>query len=449
MSLESYPKYRDSGVEWLGEVPELWEVKPLKYLASINDKTLPETTEPDFELEYVDIGGVSFGKGITATEKMVFENAPSRARRVVKHGDTIVSTVRTYLRAISPINSPPGNLVVSTGFAVVRPRKIEPGFLAYAMQELSFVESVVARSVGVSYPAVNASDIGDISIPQPKPDEQRAIADFLDAQTAKLDALMDKKRALIEKLKEKRSALISRAVTRGLDPDAPMRPSGIDWLESIPRKWTAAKIWIHRVSRNIELQDGNHGELHPKSEDYRSTGIPFVMANYLDRGHIDFDRCNFIEKEQADSLRIGFAKEGDVLLTHKGTVGRVGVVQKSEFPYVMLTPQVTYYRCLKVVLNRFLRWQFEGQFWLDQLKLTGGQGSTRAYVGLLDQKTLHVLMPPMAEQIEIANYLDKETVKFDQMIDAVERVLDKLDEYRSALITAAVTGKLDVRKTAA
>ncbi len=80
MSLESYPKYRDSGVEWLGEVPELWEVKPLKYLASINDKTLPETTEPDFELEYVDIGGVSFGKGITATEKMVFEYAASRSK---------------------------------------------------------------------------------------------------------------------------------------------------------------------------------------------------------------------------------------------------------------------------------------------------------------------------------------------------------------------------------
>ena len=192
MKLPAYPRTKPSGVEWLGDVPEHWEAKRLKYSASINDDALPETTLPDFEFKYVDIGGVNAVDGITATEEVVFENAPSRARRKVRHGDTIVSTVRTYLRAIAPIKNPPENLIVSTGFAVVRPRKVEPAFLAYALRESSFIESVVARSVGVSYPACNASEVGGIAIPLPDPAEQRAIAAFLDRETGRVDRLVAK-----------------------------------------------------------------------------------------------------------------------------------------------------------------------------------------------------------------------------------------------------------------
>lgn len=217
MKFPPYPKYKPSGVEWLGDVPEHWAVKRLKYTASINDETLPETTSPDFEFEYVDIGGVSAIDGITATEHMVFENAPSRARRKVCHGDTIVSTVRTYLRAIAPIKNPQDNLIVSTGFAVVRPRKVEPGFLEYSLRESSFIESVVAHSVGVSYPAVNASDVGGIAIAIPGPAEQKAIAAFLNAETVKLDALVAKVDGAVERLQEYRTALITATVTGKID----------------------------------------------------------------------------------------------------------------------------------------------------------------------------------------------------------------------------------------
>lgn len=285
-------------------------------------------------------------------------------------------------------------------------------------------------------------------IPLPPTGEQQAIADFLDDRTAKLDALLKKKRALIGKLKEKRSALISRTVTKGLPPAAAaakLKPSGVPWLGDIPKDWTCTKVWIHRVSGNLELQDGNHGEIHPKAEDYRDEGIPFIMANHIDQGRIDFDRCNFIEPDQAESLRIGFAKTGDVLLTHKGTIGRVGIVQDSEYPYVMLTPQVTYYRCKRALLNRFLRWQFESRFWFDQLELVGGLGSTRAYIGLLAQKTLWLLLPPPDVQAAISDYLDIESAKIDRMIAKVESAIEKLTEYRTALITAAVTGKIDIR----
>ena len=211
------PPLRASGVEWLGDLPAHWEVKRLKYLATINDEALPDATPPDHEMQYVDIGSVDSLKGVTTSESLTFEGAPSRARRIVRDGDTIVSTVRTYLRAIAAIREPAENLVVSTGFAVVRPRRMEPGYLSYAARESRFVETVVARSVGVSYPAVNASEIATIPVPRPPEAEQRAIADYLDRETAKLDRLIGKVETAIERLREYRSALITAVVTGKVD----------------------------------------------------------------------------------------------------------------------------------------------------------------------------------------------------------------------------------------
>ena len=216
-NLPSYPRYKPSAVEWIGDVPEHWEGRHLKYSASVNDEVLAETTDPDLELSYVDIGSVSAVKGISSTTKVSFEDAPSRARRIVRDGDTIVSTVRTYLRAIAAIRDPTPNTVVSTGFAVVRPRSIFAPFMSYALHESGFIEAIMARSVGVSYPAINASEIGMLPIPIPETDEQQAIADFLDRETKKLDSLAAKIETATERLQEYRAALITASVTGKID----------------------------------------------------------------------------------------------------------------------------------------------------------------------------------------------------------------------------------------
>lgn len=217
VGLNPHPKLKPSGIEWLGDVPEHWEVKRVKYSASINDEALPETTDPGFELSYIDISSVDAIEGVVAIEEMVFEQAPSRARRIVRDGDTIVSTVRTYLRAIAPIREPRKNMIVSTGFAVIRPRGIKSEFLSYAVREAGFVDTIVARSVGVSYPAVNASEIGLIPVPLPPIDDQCAIADFLDRETARIDEMVAKVETAIERLREYRTALITAAVTGKID----------------------------------------------------------------------------------------------------------------------------------------------------------------------------------------------------------------------------------------
>ncbi|GAA3707951.1 hypothetical protein GCM10022421_13580 [Oceanisphaera sediminis] len=125
---QPYPEYKDSGVEWLGEIPAHWEELPLKYLSSCNDDVLLETTDPDFEFEYIDIGSVSAVKGIAKTESVKFGKAPSRARRVVRNGDIIVSMARTYLEAIAPITEAHDGMVASTGFAVIRPSRLDSSF---------------------------------------------------------------------------------------------------------------------------------------------------------------------------------------------------------------------------------------------------------------------------------------------------------------------------------
>jgi len=215
--LDPHAKMQDSGVEWIGAVPAGWETRKLKYLVSINDETLPEDFDPDAEIIYVDIGSIDPSLGLTTFESFRFDEAPSRARRKVRDGDVIISTVRTYLRAVASIRDPQPNLVVSTGFAVLRHRKIEPKYLAALSVSSIVVEKIVARSVGVSYPGINASEIGLIEVPLPPLPEQQAIVAYLDRETAQIDALVAKVDQAIEKLTEYRTALISAAVTGKID----------------------------------------------------------------------------------------------------------------------------------------------------------------------------------------------------------------------------------------
>jgi type I restriction enzyme S subunit len=217
-SFKPYPAYKSSGIEWLGEIPEHWEVKRLKLVAHINDDVLSEATDPSYELRYLDIGNVNDRGQILAIDEISFEAAPSRARRVVRAGDTIISTVRTYLKAIGFLEAPEPNLIVSTGFAVLCPKSIlNSKFLFWLVSSPNFVDAVVSHSEGVGYPAINPATLAALPMWYPDVTQQRAIANFLDRDTAKIDALVDKVHEAVERLKEYRTALISAAVTGKID----------------------------------------------------------------------------------------------------------------------------------------------------------------------------------------------------------------------------------------
>ena len=184
----TYTTYKDSGIPWIGEIPEHWQVCRIKNVATCNDDTLSETTSPYLPIEYVEIGDVNSSEGIVHTEFYSFKDAPSRARRITQKGDVIVSTVRTYLRAISKIDK--NGLIVSTGFAVLRAVKYHADYLAYSALSESFINNVIAISTGISYPSVNATQISNLPILLPSQIEQESIANFLDGKCSEIDELI-------------------------------------------------------------------------------------------------------------------------------------------------------------------------------------------------------------------------------------------------------------------
>lgn len=449
MTLPPYSRYRPSGVEWLGEVPDHWHVKRLKYAASINDEVLPETTDPTFEIQYVDIGSVDATEGVTHREEMVFEDAPSRARRIVREGDTIVSTVRTYLRAIAPIREPAANTIVSTGFAVVRPQRVTPGFLSYALRETGLVDAIVARSVGVSYPAVNASEIGTLPIQLPPEDEQRAIADFLDQETTKLDTLVARKRTLMERLKEKRAALISSTVTRGLPPDAAtqlgldphptLKQSGIDWLGQVPEHWEVQRL---KFVLDAPLRYGAN-----EAADQDDPDLPrYVRIT-------DIDENGALREDTFKSLPLDVAadyllREGDILFARSGaTAGKTFLYRQSwgacAFAGYLIRARIDGRKASPT----FIKWFTDSNSYWQWIASTFIQ-ATIQNVSAERYANLWLPLPPRAEQAAIVTFLDRETTKIEAMAAKVGRAIERLQEYRTALITAAVTGKIDVRGTA-
>jgi len=211
-------KMKASGIEWIGEIPEHWRLSKIKYESLINNKTLSESTDDDYEIDYIDISSVTSIGEIDGVQSLNFKDAPSRARRILSKGDTIVSTVRTYLKAIAFIENTQSNLICSTGFAVLTPlSKVVPKYLFYLMRSEKYVNEIVRRSVGVSYPAVNASDIGDLECALPDRDEQMYIVEYLDNCTTQINQLVNNIQAQIQKLKEYRQSLISEAVTGKID----------------------------------------------------------------------------------------------------------------------------------------------------------------------------------------------------------------------------------------
>jgi type I restriction enzyme S subunit len=216
--LEATAPMKPSGIDWLGDIPAHWTTKRIKYIAEHNRRSLPESTDPELEIAYADISSVSLQSGIEKTQRLVFERAPSRARRIVRRGDVIVSTVRTYLRAIATIEDAPENLIVSTGFAVLSPdESISSAFFGYACVSDTFVDQVVAQSRGVSYPATNPSDIVKIPIAVPPYQEQIAISEKISGMIKEINSTSSLINTAIDQLTEYRAAIIAKAVTGALE----------------------------------------------------------------------------------------------------------------------------------------------------------------------------------------------------------------------------------------
>ena len=212
--LDKSAPLKPSGIDYLGDIPSHWEIKKLKFVANFNQNTLPEDTDGQFELKYIDIGNVSSVDGIKEIQYFNFSNAPSRARRIVKYGDIIVSTVRTYLRAITSIKEDYDNCICSTGFAVITPKdNFWQDFVVYAIENESFIAQIIANSQGISYPAINVSQLENLKLAFPSVKEQKEIVDFLKTKLLEIDSIINKKQNIMQKLDTYKKSLIFEYVT--------------------------------------------------------------------------------------------------------------------------------------------------------------------------------------------------------------------------------------------
>ena len=402
--------------------------RKLKYLASVNDDALGEGTDADFEMSYIDIGNVDSSGHISELASYRFEDAPSRARRLVRDGDVVISTVRTYLQAITQIHEPPDNLVVSTGFAVVRPLqdRFDARYCRFALREPAFLAEVEKRSVGVNYPAINATDLADIPVPVHPLPKQRAIADYLEHETAQLDALVAEKERLLKLLAEKRRALITRAVTRGLDPNASMRDSGIPWLGEIPDHWKAERArWLFR-ERDQRSATGDE-ELLTVSH---LTGVTPRSEKEV----------HMFEAETTEGYKL--CMQGDLVInTLWAWMGAMGVSPVDG----LVSPAYNVYeptnRLDPTYLDALSRLPVFAQ---EVTRYSKGVWSPRLRLYPEGFFEVFLPVPPLSEQQRIVTFLNNECEKLENLKAATQRTVDLLKERRAALISAAVTGQIDV-----
>ena len=443
----AYPEYRWSRLPWLDQIPSHWEIQKLKYNTSTNDDVLSENEDPLREVLYVDIGSISPSKGITSVEEMVFEDAPTRARRLVKDGDTIVSTVRTYLRAVAPVHQPSPEMVVSTGFAVIRPREIDSRYCSWVLRENRLIEHVVANSNGVSYPAINATQIGEIFVTLPPIAEQRTIAAYLDHETVRIDQLITKHELLIERLAEYRNAVITRTVTKGLpadaardaglDPEPCLKTSNIEWIGDIPEHWTTCRI-------RHQFTTANGGTPNTNEEEYRDGKIIWVTPEDLGQ-----NVGAFIGESNRSITTLGVANssaqvcpEGSIIVSTRAPIGHLAITAAET---------TTNQGCRTLVPKNDVDSTFAYYTLLASREViqSRGKGSTFMEISAADLKAHEFIAPPVAEQRAIAQYLDQKTARIDVLSERAATAIERLNEYRTALITAAVTGKIDVREPGA
>lgn len=415
---------------------ERFVLKPIKRVATINDEALGETTDPDFELQYIDIGNVDSNGNVLEIATYRFEAAPSRARRIVRDGDVIISTVRTYLQAIASIKNPPSNLIVSTGFAVVRPSvdKLDVGYCKYALHEPRFIQEVVSRSVGVSYPAITAMELANIPIIVPPIAEQQAIADYLDRETAQIASLIAAKERLLELLAEKRRAVITHAVTRGLNGDVSLRDSGVEWLGEIPNHWKTVGF-----TKYLDSWIDYRGHTPEKTV----FGVFLVTARNIRNGIIDYE----ISKEYVsydnydDVMSRGKPKIGDLLLTMEAPLGQTALIDREDVALAQRVIKLDYNK--QVLLNEFVMYWIMSDAFQSHI-YSWATGSTALGIKASKLSELINVIPPIEEQKEIIDYIKHQEEQIKKLASAIERTMRLLHERRDSLIAAAVSGQIKV-----
>ena len=441
MSFPAYENYKDSDIDWLGDVPEHWDVAAIKHIVSTPVTDGPHET-PEFidegipfvSAEAVSSGEIDFGKKRSCISQANHDRYCLKYKPqlgdifMVKSGATTGTTAIVDDKREFNIWSP---------LAAIRcDKNSHPKFVLNFLRSRNFQEGVTVNWSFGTQQNIGMNVIENLQVTRPPLEEQKTIVSFLDVETSKIDALVSEQRRLIELLKEKRQAVISHAVTKGLNPNAPMKPSGIPWLGDVPEHWEVKRL--KHVSPFISVGIVVNPTSYT-SED--SNDLPFIYGGDIREGVIDWANSRRIHPDASATQEKTQLEADDLLVVRVGAPGVTAVVPKEckggNCASVMLMRRGDFssnWLCF-VMNTRVVRFQVE----------IVEYGAAQKQFNIAHAVNFWVPVPDRAEQDELVAHLDKLVGEFDQLQAEAERAIELLQERRTALISAAVTGKIDVR----
>jgi type I restriction enzyme S subunit len=422
----SYFARSDELPAWVGDLPDDWKRDWLKW--SVRLSTERPTEEEQAQLPYISNEDIASWTGKLMNDQPRPAESDGRKFQV---DDVLLNKLRPYLAKVYHADF---DGVSSGELLCLRPSNIVlPRFLFYVLVSKGFIDSIDAETFGSKMPRADWEIVGHQPLPLPSLETQRRIAQFLDEKTARIDGLIEKKRALLDRLAEKRQALITRAVTKGLNPDAPMKPSGIDWLGDIPAHWE-----VFLVKRHFEVTYGVGGEIDRSLEE--GTNL-LSLPNISKDGRLKLDDVPYTQSATSDLL----LRKGDLIFNWRnGSTDHLGKTVRfdmdGDWTHVSFLLRLrakssnTYSGFLRYFLNGLRETEF----------FAYAKAGVNNTFNLFELKNLPVVSPPTAtEQKAIADYIDEHASFIDKLSDTIEHSIARLDEYRAALITDAVTGQIE------
>lgn len=422
-----YPEYRPSGVEWIGDVPSDWEIARIKHTSTL--RTDRCTDAPD-GAQYIGLEDVESGTGqYRPTEGSARQNEDSTVG-VFKSGDVLYGKLRPYLKKAIVSDT---NGVCSTEFLVLQPKTVLAPWLHQWLLTTGVTQQIEAGCEGTKMPRADWEHVGSLHVPSPAASEQAEIIALLDRETKRIDSLISKKARFIELLKEKRQALITHAVTKGLDPNVKMRDSGDDWIKEIPVTWKSMKFG--RIARVTE------GLVDPRDEPYRS--MVLIAPNHIESGTGRLIQLETAAEQNAESGKYQ-CRAGNVVYSKiRPALAKVviapcdGLCSADMYPLdctELVEPEWLFYLMLS---TSFTAWAI-----LE---------SDRVAMPKINRESLFELgvhVPPRDEQRRVVAFISASVLKSDALLSKTQHSIDLLKERRSAFITAAVTGQIDLREAA-
>lgn len=431
---KAYPGYKDSGVEWLGRIPEQWTVSKVKYLAPFQVGWTPPTKNDENFIGnnlWVTISDLR-DKFISASAKFISNKVAKEASMNITPKGSLLYSFKLSVGAVSFAGC---NLYTNEAIASFLKNAHLPLPYLYYSLPIFIIENASTNIYGAKI--LNQELIKNSFLIAAECGESEKIAVFLDHETAKIDNLLEKQQQLIELLKEKRQALISHTVTKGLNPNVPMKDSGVEWLGNVPEHWLVCPI-KHILS--IPITDGPH-----ETPDFFDEGIPFISAEAISTGKIDFDKKRaYISKKDHNRYCEKYApKINDIYMVKSGATTGVTALVETDEVFNIWSPLAAF-RCKDNYIPNYVLNFFRTAEYLNILALSWTFG-TQQNIGMGILKNIHITCPPIDEAKEIAAHLHNHCLKLEEMLTLALKQVTLLKERRTALISAAVTGKIDLR----